>query len=337
MAATQIAYCDIPYGVAELDPQVAVSRISTRTVRCYVRGCLNQLRPPARSFEGDACPEHGIRCHLSASQGTYSFADVRRNIIVSRDLLASRIIGHPFKFESHRLGYERSEDAVTWNVFRSLFEGRVLATIVAAMVGEQHDEEPQLYLWGISMTDFRPSPLLERARRHFESRLPVKRPLTEPDIALHLPGRYLILIEAKFTSLNTFYVQGPRQDARSLTLDELIDIYRFPDAQFGNSDAARGASRVPQQLWRNTMFADWMAQQDSPRTRAFHVNLVTRPTELHIEAEFRQLLFPNRGECFRRVTWEDICTWIADRPEFATLRTYMQNKTAGLRKAFEVP
>jgi hypothetical protein len=63
--------------------------------------------------------------------------------------------------------------------------------------------------------------LLIAARKRFESDLPVERPYTEPDIMLHLPGRYLVLLEAKFTSPNTTYARGPRKDSQSLTLDEL--------------------------------------------------------------------------------------------------------------------
>jgi ribonuclease Z len=69
-----------------------------------VRGCKHILRTPTRDEKGEACPIHGIRCHFSYSGATYSYADVRGNIIASPNLLATRIIGHPFKYESHRLG-----------------------------------------------------------------------------------------------------------------------------------------------------------------------------------------------------------------------------------------
>ena len=72
--------------------------------------------------------------------------------------------------------------------------------------------EPFLYLWGICLTEdaFDPMELLIAARKRFESNLPVERPYTEPDIMIHLPGRYLILIEAKFTSPNTTYASEDR-------------------------------------------------------------------------------------------------------------------------------
>jgi hypothetical protein len=93
-----------------------------RPVRCYHRGCKQWLRPPAQGFAGDICPEHLIRCHGSSGAATYCYAEVRRNIIVGADLLAERIIGHLFNYESDRLRLEKSEDALTWNVLRSLHE-----------------------------------------------------------------------------------------------------------------------------------------------------------------------------------------------------------------------
>ena len=99
-------------------------------------------------------------------------------------------------------------------------------------------------------------------------------PLTEPDIALWLPGRYLILIEAKFTSPNTHYKRGPRSNSSSLTLDELLEIYQSPELQTLDYVAAQRSNRVHYQLWRNMIFAEWMAKLDHPNTEAFHVNLV---------------------------------------------------------------
>ena len=60
-----------------------------------------------------ATGRHRIRCHRSA---TYSYANPVHNAIVARNLLASKIIGSPHKFESHRLGLEKSEDMVTVGV-----------------------------------------------------------------------------------------------------------------------------------------------------------------------------------------------------------------------------
>src|SRR5687767_6627583 len=136
-----------PYGIAELDPVVRSDPARPGRVGCYVRGCAEWLRP-AR----DVCPRHGIVCHRSRYGPTYSYPDARRNVIVAPDLLAARVVGHPFKYESGRLGLEKSEDALTWNMFRSLQEAGRLNEVARLVTCRSDDAEPVLYLWGLRLT-----------------------------------------------------------------------------------------------------------------------------------------------------------------------------------------
>jgi len=329
---------NLPFGTHDLDPRVICLGQSPRRVRCFVRGCKRIVRTPTRYTKGEPCPDHGIFCHFSSGGATYSYADVRRNAIVSPDLLARRIVHHPFKYESHRLGAERSEDMLTWNVFRSLQEADFLGTFARAITGDTCTVEPFLYLWGICLTedDFDPWDLLIAARERFESRLPVVRPLTEPDIGIMLPGRYLILIEAKFCSPNTSYLRGPRANPQSLTLNELLGIYHEPRLRI--LDHARAAARpqVHYQLWRNMVFSEWMAQQDHPRTKAFHVNLVRRGFERSSAEEFSGLVRPEFKNRFRRITWESIYALCLKTPALSRLCRYMETKTARLVRAFNL-
>jgi hypothetical protein len=329
----------LPYGIDDLDPQVAPVDGTPKRVRCYVRGCGEVLQVPNRFHRGEPCPVHGIRCHLSGGNGTYTYTDVRRNIIASPRLLADRIVHHSFKYESHRLGAERSEDALTWNVFRSLQEAGCLGRIAEFITGDTTPIEPFLYLWGICLTDneFEPWDLLVAARERFEPALPVVRPLTEPDIALHLPGKYLILIEAKFTSANTLYQQGPRKNASSLTLDELLGIYHDPTLRILDYNRAHSAARIYQQLWRNTVFAEWMAREDHPQTNAYHVNLVRAGADEESAREFHGLVRSEFEDRFQRLTWEGIYALCSGVDRLADLRKYLETKTAGLARAFRLP
>jgi hypothetical protein len=325
----------LPFGTLDLDPQPHVVAGPPRRIRCYVRGCEELLRPPLKlGYDGEPCPDHGIRCH---SSGTYSYADVRRNIIVSPDLFATRVVGNPFKYESDRLGNEKSEDALTWNVFRTLQESGLLHVVARWVTGMQLSAEPTLYLWGLNVSDetLEPWDLLIAARKRFESNLPVKRPLTEPDIALYLPGRYLILIEAKFTSPNPFYIDGPRRDARSLTKNELLDIYQDPALQMLDLENARRAERVYYQLWRNMMFAEWMARDTDQGVQGYHANLTRAGEESESCASFRKLIRPNHTDRFAHISWEDIYGIRApEKLQFGQLRSYLETKSAGLVHAF---
>ena len=116
----------LPYGIHDVDPTVVSHGTDPRSVRCYVKGCQEVLKTPTRSRRGDVCPVHGIRCHFSSGGATYAYADATRNIIASPETFGRCVIGNPFKYESHRLGLERSEDSLSWNVFRSLQEAGCL-------------------------------------------------------------------------------------------------------------------------------------------------------------------------------------------------------------------
>jgi hypothetical protein len=330
---------DLPYGLNDLDPNVDVQPGPPERVRCYVRGCTEYIQRPRKGFVGEPCPVHGIRCHYSSSSPAYSYVDATRNIIVDAELFGRRVIGNPFKYESNRLGFEKSEDTLSWNVFRSLMLVKSLGQMVSDVFGIPDEGEPDLYLWGIKISgdDFRPWDLLIKARSRFEENLPVKRPKTEPDIALHLSGKYLILIEAKFTSKNPYYVRGPRQRRDSLTMQELLDIYHDPSLGILDTDKANEQNRIPYQLWRNTVFAEWMAQLDSETTKAYHLNLVREGYDVESATEFKELLNSGSEDRFAQVTWEDIYRWASNDPQcHSHLCTYMETKTAGLVKAFAI-
>ena len=326
----------LPYGTKDLVSDVVCVDGTSRRVRCYVRGCQHTLQAPGGGSRGEVCPDHGIRCHYSRSSQTYTYPDVKRNIIASPEQFARRIVRHPFKYESHRLGSERSEDALSWNVFRSLQEAGCLSSLARLITGDQIAVEPFLYLWGICTTDddFMPWDLLIAARKRFEANLPVDRPMTEPDIALHLPGRYLILIEAKFTSANTYYARGVRKDNRSLTMDELVGLYQDRRLKMLDLRKAEAAERIYQQLWRNVTFAEWMAGDDHPRTKAFHVNLVRQGYDEASAKEFHGLVHPEFKDRFQQLTWEQVYGLFRDNSDLTMMRRYLETKSAGLRPAF---
>jgi hypothetical protein len=323
----------LPYGRDDLDAEVHFELGPPKRIRCFIKGCQHLLRPPTRAGGGDVCPDHGIRCH---SSGTYSYADVRRNLIVDAELFATRVIEHPFKHETHRFNQENSEDALSWNVFRSLQRAGSLNHVAQMLTGVQTDEEPTLYLWGLRLSDdtFEPWELLIAARERFESKLPVDRPLTEPDIALHLPGKYLILIEAKFTSPNSFYVEGPRQNLVSLTKSELLDIYWDDAINSLDRVKALTADRVHYQLWRNLIFAEWMASRDARTTKPYLASLTRVGYESESCAEFHNLLAADQKSRFRHVNWEQIAKQAIATQVNPNLVAYLSKKTARLRPAF---
>lgn len=325
----------LPYGCLDLDPNVQVDHGPPLRVKCFVQGCEHFLLPPTRAHRGETCPIHAIRAHRSA---TYSYIDPRRNAIVARDLLATRIVGHPFKFESHRLGWEKSEDTLSYNVFRSFQEAGCLNYIGRYITGLDNEEEPRLFLWGIELTDdsLQPWDLLIAARERFEHRLPVKRPLTEPDIALYLPSSYLALIEAKFTSPNSFYVDGPRKNLQALTREELLNIYTDLSLRYLDRRAALAADRVYYQLWRNVVFAEYMANLAGDGTRGHFANLTRRGFEHDSFGQFHTMVRPDFVGRITHVTWEELYVLAGlSGGRLNALQEYLLAKTANLVPAFD--
>lgn len=325
---------EMPYGLLDLDPAVTTDRGPPLRLKCVVRDCQHLLIPPTRAAAGQVCPEHGVRVHRS---GTFTYRDPTRNFILEPDLV-TRVIRHPGKFESHRLGYEKSEDAVTLNVFRSFQQAGCLNEIARLVTGLEVEDEPDLFLWGLNLSadDALPVwPLLQAARRRFESALPVKRPATEPDIGLFLDGHYLALIEAKLTSPNTFYHAGPRKDAQSLTKDELLTLYHDEVCHILDMEEATASDAAAYQMWRNTVFAEWMAHHAKPGTRAYFCNLVRAGCELDSFEHFHRIVRPEFAHRVTRLRWEDLYLLAGlhgDR--LLRLKEYMAAKTANLQPAF---
>ena len=228
---------------------------------------------------------------------------------------------------------------MTWNVFRSLQEAQCLRDVLRLITGLDIQNEPLLYLWGLSLSDdkLQPWDLLLEARQRFESRLPVKRPATEPDIGLLARGQALALIECKLASPNTFYAEGPRRDHQSLTKHELIEIYQDPCCRIIDREKAQAADRIYYQLYRNMQFAEYMAHRAGPGTLAFHANLVRAGYEHESTAQFRTMIRPDFADRFSRITWEQLYTLAGLRwRRLSRLLEYMAAKTLNLQPAFQL-
>lgn len=333
-----------PFGLLDVNPQLQIHPGPPERVRCVVKGCKWFLRPPSRgTFRGDVCPDHQVRCHRS---GTYSYADVRRNTIIDPDLV-TRVVRSPHKFESHRLGGENSEDMAVLSTFVSLMRARHLNVVARYITGLEIDDEPQLYLWSLSVSDdtLKPFDLLQAARSRFEPHLvPVvkasaetSRPATEPDVILYLPGVYIIAIEVKFGSSNTFVASGTRRTPHSLTREELLDQYDDPELAILDREKARVTDIVYHQCWRNTVMAEWMSRRAPPGTKAYFCNLTRKHYENDSFNHFARMVRPEFIDRVRHVHWEELFV-IAGLAgcRLRGLRRYLATKTLNLRRAFDL-
>lgn len=328
-----------PYGLHDLVTSVEHDPGPPPRVRCYVLGCEHWVRPPAKGFKGEPCPDHGVFCHHSSGGVTLSYRDPRRNLLTDQALFMRRVRGNPHKVESHRFGLLNSEDACSWGIFRSLQNAGLLHVLAGAITGTTPTKEPLLWLWGLSSHDdrFEPWPLLHQARLRFEiDKLPVNRPLSEMDIALHVPGELLLVIEAKVLAPNPSAAWGaPRATPQSLTAEEVLHLYDGPEIRLIDRERVQAAGRLHTQLYRYLILADFMSSCDGPGTKPFLANLVRHGHEHDAAHAMFETLKPEFKDRFARITWEQIYHLTAPYwPLVSDLRQYMLSKPVGTRHGF---
>ncbi len=298
-------------------------------VRCCFRDCDRWLAQRHQGAIGPVCfcDIHGVSV---STKPTYVYQDYRQNFIVDLALL-ERV--KKLKVESWRLGYEKSEDALSWNVFVGLAGLEGLNAAFRLLTGREVDGEPELYLWGVRIDGSAPPQRwanLVRVRQELEAGFSIP---TEPDIMLRYPGDCLVLIEAKFGSPNGTL---ERQKARFGTVSEYLNRYRSAPGQSDPLDRNWIRQQAPEdileQLCRNVIFAQWLSQTGE---QPIVVNLVREGEEPNVS----KLLSPHLArECpvrFRRATWECLARLsLMDSEEAEPLRSYLNNKSFELTSAF---
>jgi hypothetical protein len=355
----QESNCDRIFGFPDFDP----TRVDARPLRtCPIRDCSTELTAATYSRKPDKngnprtklwCLEHGIRLH----SGTFVYWNGRgpqddsrlRNFIVRQDLVKAIALGSGAKAESHRLGYEMSEDALSWNVFVGLAEAGKLKDVAYFLTKRNLTAEPDLYLWGKRIDVHgqergRFAPLwdvrkrLERGIHSFN---------TEPDIMLVVEGEMVICIEAKFGSGNSLAHDANVKDGEKPTARAaLVERYLGESTKASTRAAIRCENIGPKlhsQLFRNLVFASEMAVNE------WHVvNLVSRTQHLLGRESARgsfadptddvlSYLSPESRSRFTYRTWEDLYSQlIKDTSQLMDLVHYMQTKSAHFRRAFEL-
>jgi len=296
-------------------------------IRCHVKDCREVVLLAKGSqwkrTRDNLCPNHQLFIH----RRTYRFDDTamgwQRNFLATvRDTDHLEAIRRT-KVEQ-RWGFENSEDALTWNVFRTFEKASKLPQLVKVLTGERLEMTGPIEVipWGYHIGG--PWEPLEKARDFFERGKEIP---TEPDIVL-LNQSGLVFIEAKFGSLN----KGKEKDIKS------YEKGGFFKRHFTTRDLA---SVRYAQLVRHFLFAAWIAEQLG-LSQFMLVNLVRRSSQQ--EAGNTS---PNFGrdylkepERFRQGTWEEIYDAFLHSndlsPEMDLLRRYFENKTRNLQPAFDL-
>ncbi len=317
----------LPYGTAELRP---VRCVSDATVRCHVAGCSVDVPRQRRHFrlsEEYLCPVHDI--YLSPS--TFQYRDRERNLLWC-DTEDRRCLHtmESVKRTMERLGRERDEDALTWNVIRAFELGGRLRALAGLLTGDADNlphGEPRVIYWATDLVERRRWHIVEQAQCEFEE---VPDRGTEPDVALYWPGQHLIFVEAKLcaSSQTTPSAKPKEKDHRPRAYGEHPHFARV----FTGSYHEIAVESKLYQLLRLWLLGSWLAKREGIR---FHlVNLVRWQAEKDVENRFGSRYCRQAPErSFRRATWENIwdelpATGLSDQTVFS-LGSYLANKSCG--------
>jgi Restriction Endonuclease associating with ARP len=330
----------LPYGRSDFDPEIVaalfeghhdhVSKERDGGMTCPL---VDHRRERLHWQDGDyarGTVPHGRPEVAFRVSPTYILSEPRDNLIAGADLIGKILDGTSGKAETFRFGHENSEDALSWNVLRSLQEAGLLHALTPLLCDYRERVEPVLYLWGrrIDEAALGEFAQLGEARQEFE---PAHRRQTEPDIVLRLPGWGWVFIEAKFGSPVTTARNAEKMDAwlrrYAAKAPHLIDLDKI-------ANAGLPPHKFPEQLLRNAVFASWIAAKTDERA---HVVLLARRQEITpVEDWLADCLTDDARVTVSRLSWEEIYAALPPQSSLATLRSYLEGKTHSLRPAFEL-
>lgn len=251
---------------------------------------------------------------------TYVLQDHLDNFIVGRGLV-DKLSG---KAETWRLRNENSEDALSFNVFRSLQEAGRLRDAARLLTGLDLGAEPELIVWGhrLGQTTVAPVAELKTALDDLEG---TSGQQTEPDIIFRIPSWGWIFIEAKLGSPTSTYKGRPDK------LEGWKKRYAKADVFNAAALTAADPETFPEQLLRNVAVAHAVAAGE-------HVAVVALVRKTYVKAvtNWANDYVADESVITRTATWEQLHALTEGQQELSVLRGYLADKSVNLRRAFEI-
>ena len=320
-------------GIIDLKDQFA---LTPTVVECPVRGCSTRLD---RRQRADAVQDHRFlcdQCKIWVYPSTFEYVDEKRNLLwKDKDDEALLTEIKRYKAEVDRLGRERSEDAVSWNVFRHFDRTRQLGSLLTHLGISGAVETCKVIYWSYSADCGNPWPLLLEARKEFgeaeslrEAETKIKG-VSEPDIIL-LTTHSLIFVEAKFGSDNKTSGKVEQVTQR------VANPKRYCSGGGGwyrsvfNAEYATVVEDQKYELLRFWLLGSWLAEKKLGRNFIL-ANLVREQKETGIEKEYGRHILQTESRRFVRWTWESLGSLLnrLGDQDSARLRSYLVQKTIG--------
>ena len=232
--------------------------------------------------------------------------------------------------------HDKSEDAVSWNVFRFLEKTKLVSGFLEGLHNSPV-KTPEVIYWSYSQSQQKVWNELEKARAKFGER---PQRSSEPDLVVKSDD-VLFFIEAKLTAPNKidFNKNHTAEDKA-----ERVRRYSKGD-HFLKQPVENIMDAGYYQLMRFWLIGAWIAKNEN--LNFYLLNLVRKSEEKDIESEFGKYINQNEKRKFMRVTWEDIYKYVSTTgllgEDKDKMLGYFRNKTIGydrngeLQKAFSIP
>ncbi len=304
-------------------------------IECPVKGCKETVSRQKKRFKRlpeFLCDKHQI--YISPS--TFEYKKETENLLWFSELDIEYLDQiKKFKRES-RMAREKSEDAVTFNVFRYLQNNELLGSFLESVTAEKISNL-ELILWSFSEREKKGYKLLEDARHEFGE---AKSRGSEPDIIIDTDN-ILFFIEAKFSSPNKTIPSDPDPEK---TKKYLTGGNNWFDQVFKEKYKKIAFDEKKYELLRLWLLGTWMAKKQSKKF--FLINLVLQKRDSKIEEQFKPCINEDENQQFKRIEWESIYNFIKLRAikseDYLRMTQYFENKSLGydsagrLKKAFEI-
>lgn len=322
------------FGLADLKPEFRMTGID---IQCPVRGCDSIV---TRARKGDVLRSRQFfceKCNIFISPSTFEYKDEKDNLLWNdaddSSLLAALKAN---KAEVKRLTRERSEDAVSWNVFRYFHRSGRICEMLRHFDGGVEPSSVETVFWSYSDIIKAPwSPLLEARVMFGESpsldQAALGKKVSEPDMAF-VTDDHLIFVEAKFGSGNATSGNVKQVERRVRTPKAyIVGADGWYDDAFV-SDYATVVRDQRYELMRFWLLGSWIAKRIEKKFLL--VNLVRKKAEKQIETNFGRHILQSKERRFVRWTWESLEPLLksADDEASKRLHQYMIQKTIGFRE-----
>ena len=289
-----------------------VSRPDADTVMCPVKNCRTEVPNMMKDGvchddPGDAdlskyvCPD----CGIIISPSAFEYTKPELNLLWrdEEDCELVEKIRKSGKANWSRMGYEKDEDSLTFNLFRYLerrdantgsnVTGKFLDLLLSGKTSSFvfRAREAEIIYWATDTESLQRNELLDRVCRE----LGEEDMQTEPDIILNMKNGPLIFIDAHLSGSSC----SPPQDMKSLRRYESHPEF----SRFFNAEASKIA--IDEKLYDHMRY--WITgnlKAKERNRRFFHITITRDEVEKDLQEHFRR--FITEPSHFIHITWSDV-------------------------------